>query len=238
MTGIAVHTVDWVCVKLGVGSWGDNSEKIWKVIHKWDYAQANDDLILGDEPQAERMNKALALYESDQEAGFQECLALAEEGSVWCMGKVAWSYFRGQGVSADISRAEEWYRRGFEGGSTRFLLDYAALLLKRDGFDAAESAFRSAAADGWPPALFWLAWCRIKRSNTRQALVQVRPLLERAAAHGSPGAQWFLAHNMAHGRFGLREVPRGFWRYWKWTGRIFPEINRARDCSGGQLRVR
>jgi len=182
---------------------------IRRLTRNWDYAQANDQSVLDNDPQKDRVTEAVELLDADPHAAFRILLDLAEQGSVWSMLKVGECYRRGRGVPADASLAEDWIRRAYEGGSQRALLIYGDLLASRGDLDGSESVFSAGTDCDWAPAFYWLARRRLDRGNTRGTLLQVRPLLERAAELGSPQAKWVLARNMLWGRFGLREIPRG-----------------------------
>jgi hypothetical protein len=196
---------DWVGKQLGLPS----RDETWKWGTDWDYAQCNDFEVLEADSLRDQVDEAVALRKTDPKAGFLKLQELAEHGSVWSMVKVAACYRTGLGVAADAAQAEEWYRRASEQGCESALLNYCSLLISRGDRNAAEAAYSVAAAKDWAPALFWLAQSRTKRSKSHKTLLEVRPLIERAAALGSPNAKWILARNTALGRYGLRKIPRG-----------------------------
>jgi len=189
--------------------WAQTRRGLWARFAAWDYAQTNDQQISEDEPQFQALIAAGARLEVDSPARVAQILALAEAGSVWAMARAGAVFHRGSGVPCDLERAEHWYRRACEAGSLRALLDLGRLLAGRGDEAGAELVFRRGAADDWPPALFWLAWFQIKRAASAQQRRRSLPLLERAAAKGSPAAAWLLAWGQAGGRFGLRAIPRG-----------------------------
>lgn len=211
MASWALAPFRWLRMKLGLPS----QAEIWKLGTDWDLAQCNDLEVWESDPFNDRMRDAFPLRRNDPEAGFLKLLELAELGSVWSMVHVAACYDAGRGVAADAAQAEEWYGRAFASGCDFALLNYAKHLISRGDRDAAEAAYRVGVARDWAPALFWLAQSRTKRSKSRKTVLEVRPLIERAAALGSPNAKRVLSRNLAQGRYGLREIPRGLSLVWE-----------------------
>lgn len=156
----------------------------------------------------ELVKQASALGERDP-AAFRLYLEAANTGSVMSMARVAWHYWTGTGTAPDVDKAHEYYRRAIEGGSWTATIHYARLLDKLRHYDACDQVLESGVAAGFIPSHFWLAWLRYKRSKTREACREVRPLLEYAARAGHPGAARKLSYWMVLGRFGPREILRG-----------------------------
>ena len=205
VTGI----VDWLGAKVGLCSSERNIAKIWALNDRWDYSQTNDRAILEADPDKDRAREVAALIASDPERTFPMVITLANKGSVWSMIQAGWCYYNGLGVEPNVSEAENWYRRAYEAGSDRALLDYARMLTSRRDAALLEAVYAAGAARSWIPAALRLARLRLRLSATRETLLEVRPVLERAAEQGSPGAQFLLARNMGLGRFGLGEIIRG-----------------------------
>jgi len=205
VTGI----VDWLSAKIGLCPSSGNIAKIWVLNDRWDYSQANDQAILETDPDRDRAREAAALITSDPERAFPLVVALASKGSVWSMIQAGWCYYNGLGVEPNAAEAESWYRRAYEAGSDRALLDYARILTSRREVALLEAVYSAGAARNWTPAALRLARLRLRLSATRKTLLEARPVLERAAEQGSPGAQFLLARNMGSGRFGLSEIIRG-----------------------------
>jgi TPR repeat protein len=182
---------------------------MWKYFNDWDYAQASDRALLDADPNKDQVLYAAALLRSNEEKAFPTLLAFAEQGSAWSMNQVAWCCFRGLGVASSMAEAEDWYRRAYEAGSGQGLLNYGRMLGRRGELELREAVYRVGADRGLAPAAYQLAKLRLQKSKTRQTLNEVRPLLELAAERGSPAASGLLAVNMARGRFGILEVPRG-----------------------------
>ena len=165
---------------------------IWDVWAEWDYAQANDWAGRNDwigpngEAAAEDVKEAIALRASDPEKSLQALLAFAKRGSVWSMIQVAHCYGVGWGTPVDPLREEDWYRRAFEAGSERALLDYGALLFSRGAIDLAEGVYETGAGKGWAPAMCHLARLRLKQPSPREGRMAIYSLLESAREQGSP----------------------------------------------------
>ncbi len=166
-----------------------SNEAVRQYCRAWDRAQTNDSAVLESDPHEERARNAAALLKTDPDTAFPILLALAEAGSVWSMLQVAFCYLEGRGVEPSAASAEEWYRRAFEGGSQRALLDYCAVLGRRGDLDLREAAYSAGAAKDWAPALCGLAQVRMMRSKSRRTAREVRPLVERAAELGKPGGE-------------------------------------------------
>jgi TPR repeat protein len=198
----------WLCGKISAGC-AETDAAVRARLRAWDYAQANDWEVWDRDPEKDRMLEAYQLRAADPQAAFARLLMLAEQGSVWSMLNVAAYYEVGIGVEADPIRQEEWLRRAFEGGSEQALLRYAWICRQRGDFARCEELYAVGAARDWAPALYGLAWYRLRRSKSRETLDEVRSLLERAVAKGSLAAQRHLARLMLKGSYGLRHIPEG-----------------------------
>ncbi len=208
---IARAPCHWLNAKIGAPS----REAIWRDWSAWDYAQADDDDLRDNDPFRTQRADAVALLDVDRTRGFAMLVDLAERGSVPSMDRVGWCYFRGFGVAADAEKSEDWYRRAFEAGSMQGLLNYGRVLARRGDVETRERIYAAGAARDWAPASYLLAQVLVERSQTRQTFLKARPLLERAAALGSPAAKWWLVKYMIHGRFGIREIPQAFRLLWR-----------------------
>lgn len=198
----------------------DARGRIGALIADWDFAQANDWFVMDQPPLRERVEAAAALLEADPAAAFPTLLAFAEQGSIWSMILTAWCYEVGAGIAMDSERAEAWYRSAAAGGSQRAALNLAWLAWRREDFEACEAVFRDSAAGGWAPALYWVARCRMRRSRVKATFLEIRPLLERALAAGSPGAKRMLGRYLSEGWGGMAGVVRGhrlMWSFAEWV---------------------
>jgi TPR repeat protein len=179
-------------------------------LHSWRYAQTNDQTVYQHDPELDVLQCAETLAKDDPEAALLQLCALAERGSVWRMLLVGWAYQTGKGVAADHTQAEHWYRIAFEGGCQRAQLYLGHIYTKRREFDRCEKVYDVGANDHWAPAMYHLAWTKLRQPKTPQRLEEARILLEQAAALGDLGAQMDLAHFLMRGRYGMRRIPGGF----------------------------
>ena len=208
----------------------------WERCDAWERARSNDsELWFQDtDRNRERMEEASALRKADPAAALRLYLEAADAGSAWASEAVAWHYDSGSGVEADFEKAQEYYRRAIDGGSWMATIGYARLLAEHGHHDLCERLLEDGVSSQFEPAYFWLAWLRYERSESREACWEVRPMMELAASHGHPGANFYLAQWMTTGRFGLREIWRGFRLHLKsasrW-GREQAEEADAREAS-------
>lgn len=219
----------WLRKTLDLPTPEDRSRLLWA----WDIQQANDWKIVSADPDYAQVKEAARRLDSAPEAAFGALLEFAERGSVWGMVQVAYCYHAGRGVAADMTRAEDWYRRAAEGGSQHAALSYGRILWHRGELDRCEAVFGAAAADDWAPAQYWLARTLVRKSRKRATLRRVRPLLESAVAKGSPAAKWFLAYYLVRGWLGLREIPAGFRMAWQFATETRPILEAIGAAEGG-----
>jgi TPR repeat protein len=185
-------------------------QRFWRHSDAWERARSNDQELWSKESERtqELIKRASAMSVADP-AAFELYREAADAGSVMSIGRIGWQYWTGTGTSADLGKAQEYYRRAIQGGSWTATIHYARLLAELGHYDTSDKVLEDGVAVGFVPAYFWLAWLRYKRSKTREACRKVRPLLEYAARAGHPGARRKLAYWMLLGRFGPREIFRG-----------------------------
>ena len=190
-------------------------DAFWKRCADWERDHSNEDDLLSEESEQSwaLIQQASAASDDDPAAAFRYHSAAAEAGSVWATEMVAWSYWTGTGVAADLDLAHEYFRRAISLGSQTAIIRYADFLVEQKQFDAGERVLEDGVASGFVPAFYWLAHYRYDRRKTRRTADEIRPLLEQAAAHGHPNAPMKIARLMAKGKFGLREIPDGIRRY-------------------------
>ena len=184
-------------------------DEMWTRSLAWDDAHTNSEQIWDAEADQPRICEAIKLAANAPERAFDTWLRLAEKGSVWSMEETARRHAYGDGVPADAAVAEHWYQQASAAGSQYALLRWAAFVRSRKDYAACEAIVQEMAGEDWAPATFWLAWSRIKQTPSRRTYLAAKPLFERAAEQGHPGAQWWLAEGMAKGRFGIRYVLQG-----------------------------
>jgi TPR repeat protein len=156
------------------------------------------------------IEEANTVWETDLAAAFRLYLQAADAGSIWAMQVVARCCDEGIGVAADHGLAKDYYLRAINAGSWIATIQYARSLARHGDHAECEKILEDGVRASFAPACFWLAWYRRKRSTSRTARRELRPLLEAAARMGHPAAKSMLRGMMMMGDFGLREIPRGF----------------------------
>lgn len=206
-------------------------DRFWEWFRKqssaWERAHSNEHELWSKESDHNRelITQADAITKTDPAASFRLCLEAAEAGSVWATEIVAWHYRMGNGVSADLNKALEYYYRAICGGSWMATIDYARLLATLGDDDTSEKVLSDGVESGFVPAYFWLAWLRYKRFKTREICKEVRPLLEYAAKMGHPAAKRTLAQWMLLGRFGPSEIFRGVALHLRSGTELLPDVS-------------
>ncbi|HSI19554.1 MAG TPA: hypothetical protein VK980_17430 [Sphingomonas sp.] len=192
-----------------VDPWG----KMWARTDKWDRQHANSAELLQCEPDRDRLDQAYELHSAgEREGAFAIWRELAGQESVWAMIELGRGYEYGGAVPIDLDMAECWYERALVGGSQIAMLYYARLAARRGDYVACEEALSVGVRQGWAPALFWMAWYRVKQAGSKQTYRAIRPMLRSAAAQGHPGARMILANFMVRGKYGPLGMPLGFLR--------------------------
>ncbi len=193
-------------------------ESLWKEANSWERVHSNEYELWLEQSDRNRelIEQANAIQDADPEAAFRIRLEAAEAGSAWAMELIAWHYH----VVADFGQAQDFYDRAIRAGSWMATIGYARLLAKHGYPDHCRQVLEDGVQNDFIPACFWLAWFRYKQSPTRTTCREIRPLLERAAENGHPAAKLILARWMARGRFGLREIPKGFGRLMELCARV------------------
>lgn len=155
------------------------------------------------------MVAARALQSADPEAAFRVYLELADAGVAWAMEMVAYQYGWGTLVANDFEQAQAYYRRAIEAGSSMATSRYARLLARHGHLDSCDTLLEDGVRADFVPAYYWLARCRLARSDDRPTCRAIRPLLEHAAKAGHPAAALLLAQLKVRRKFGFREVAHG-----------------------------
>lgn len=118
----------------------------------------------------------------------------------------AWQ--EGNGVSQDLTRAEEWYQRAANAGSVMGLYALGRLYLKQRRFDDAKKAFRLGAARGYAPAMHFLGrMCFFGWGETDIAKAKI--FLEDASALGNLRARRLLGQLLVRHHVNTLELLRG-----------------------------
>lgn len=192
--------------KLGMAEFAAEQRKL---LNKWEYAQANDWAIFDADPFKDELMPAIRLNDASPEEGFVQLLDFANRGSLYSTNYVAWSYAVGTGVQKDWDQAQAWYRRAYEGGSDRGLLEYGAYLASSGRNDEAEKVYEAGWQRGFVPAVYRLIRLRLRPTLPLAERLAWKPSLEWAADAGHPAARYMLSKYLFRGWFGLPGVPRG-----------------------------
>lgn len=193
----------WLQSKLGLAQFRAEQAEL---LTKWEFAQANDWDVLDADPFKDELKAALA---TSPEEGFARLLDFANRGSVYSINHVAWRFAVGSGAPKDLDQAEAWYRRAYEGGSDRGMLEYGAYLVSQGRAGEAEKVYEAGWQRGFVPAVYRLIRIRLRPTLPLAERLAWRPSLEWAAGAGHPAARYMLSKYLFRGWFGLRGIPKG-----------------------------
>ena len=180
-----------------------------KLLTKWEYAQANDWAIFDADPFKDELISAIRLHDASPEEGFVRLLDFANRGSLYSTHYVAWSYAVGTGARKDRDEAQAWYRRAYEGGSDRGLLEYGAYLVSGGQNYEAEKVYEAGWRRGFVPAVYRLIRLRLRPTLPLAERLAWKPSLEWTVEAGHPAARFLLSKYLVRGWFGLSGIPRG-----------------------------
>lgn len=180
-----------------------------RLLKTWEYAQINDWDLMDTDPHKDEAEAAAHLIDEAPTEGFGRLLDFAQKGSLYSMNFVGWCYAVGTGVTKDWDQAQVWYRRAFEGGSDRGLLEYGAHLVWKDRNDEAEKVYEAGWQRGFVPAVYRLIRLRLRPTLSLTERLAWKPSLEWAAEAGHPAAQFMLSKYLFRGWFGVRGIPYG-----------------------------
>jgi len=199
---------DWLGNLLGVSDKERNC--IWYQADRWedDFAQKWEPWD-DDESRRLRASAAAKLVEIDSQAGLREFLELSELGSAWSMRWVGHLYSGAHGIERNAKLAEDYFRKALCAGSWLATIPYANCLYRRGAHDKWPSTLADGVDRGFVPAFYWQAWNHYRLSPSRKTAQEMRPLLQRAAREGHPGAKALLARWSMRGRFGFGQIWRG-----------------------------
>ena len=163
------------------------------------------------EPDQEALIRAVDLLERDPVKAKPLFELLAERGSPTGMFYLGEIYAHGLGCKPAPLEAERWYQRACAGESLLSWYSLGALYISIHRFDLAIEPLRTAAAQGYAPALNKLGQIYSSGTGAEVDLDKARKLLERASSKG---------HVLAKGRLGnlLRRHPHNVWDRFKGIG--------------------
>lgn len=196
----------WLRSKLGMDEFRAEQAQLLKT---WEYAQIDDWDLLDADPHGDEAKAAARLIDEAPAEGFERLLDFANRGSLYSMNFVGWCYAVGTGVTKDWDQAQAWYRRAFEAGSDRGLLEYGAYLVSHDRNDEAEKVYEAGWQRAFAPAVYRLIRLRLTPTLPPAERLAWKPSLEWAAEAGHPAARYMLSKYLFRGWFGVRGIPRG-----------------------------
>jgi len=198
--------MSWLQSKIGMAEYAAEQRKL---LTKWEYAQANDWAVFDADPFKDELMSAIRLHDASPDEGFARLLDFANRGSLYSTHYVAWSYAMGAGVPKDRDQAQAWYRRAYERGSDRGLLEYGAYLVSGGQNDEAEKVYEAGWQRGFVPAVYRLIRLRLRPTLPLAERLAWKPSLEWAVEAGHPAARYMLSKYLFRGWFGLPGIPRG-----------------------------
>jgi hypothetical protein len=201
--------LNWIEAKVWAPHEPPDHESIRKEFQIRRFAQSNDREVVDADPNRDELAATLDLWKSDPVTVLPRLSALAAAGSVWGMLILGYALQYGEGGTVDLALAEYWYRRAGARGCQNAQLRLGWLLEQRGEFAECEKLYAAGAADGWTPAMYYLAKAKLRLKRSRADMQEARDLLAEAAALGDLGAEKDLAELSARGCFGLRKIPGG-----------------------------
>lgn len=189
-----------------------SSGRFWTTSERWEQDHSNEwELWVADSEECRAQNeRANEVFVTDQASAFELRKELADNGSVWAMRAIGRQFEFGQGVHVDLAQAEHYYYQALLAGSWMATLDLAQLLFNHRINEKWVGILENGVESDFIPSSFWLAWYRYKRNPRRQTARDVRPLMEKSANVGHPGARMILSRWKSQGKYGLQGIRQGF----------------------------
>jgi TPR repeat protein len=164
---------------------------------------------LAREPNLRALKNARTVRETDPVQALNQFRALAGLGSPMAMADIGYMYGKGIGVQANTSEEEAWYKRAVEAGSVFAQFALAHLYLRTQRYPEAFAACETAAASGYAPAMYFLAFMYGQGVGTEHNLEKERDLLQQAMLLGHLWARGRLGGLLMRGRWGPSQRLRG-----------------------------
>lgn len=198
----------WLCERFNSPERG--TEAFWAYEREWEFAYSSGwEPYEGGDQLQDRREYAWELTKNDPDNALRQFEALAADGDAWAMGFLGTWYENGTHVEQDLQRAEQYCHDAIRAGSWHATQQLARLLFVHSKEDRWDAILADGDAKGFVLSSVQLARYRYERSPTRATAREVRPLLERAAAAGHPGARLRLARWKIFRYFGLGEIRQG-----------------------------
>jgi|SRR5579863_2603041 len=164
---------------------------------------------LAREPNLTALQHARSVRETDPALALTQFRALAGLGSPMAVTDIGYMYGEGIGVQANPSEEEVWYKRAVEAGSVFGQFALAHLYLRTQRYSEAFAACETAAASGYAPAMYFIAFMYGQGVGTERNLNKERDLLQQAVLLGHLWARVRLGHVLVRGRWGAWQRLRG-----------------------------
>jgi TPR repeat protein len=160
---------------------------------------------------------------------------LGSEGHVYALSMVGWINHYGLGVPVDLTEAHKWYLLAAERGSPLAQFQLGNLSVAGSDFSTGMNWYERSAAQGYMPALFWLAY-HFEIGNPAISIDKGKAyrLLQQAGDAGHFPSIIRLAKKKICGEFGFGQRVPGLilliMTYLKaiWIGRKDPHSDRFR----------
>ncbi len=160
-----------------------------------------------------RVGEAQAVARTDPARAHVAYRALADQGSVQGMIRLAWTYNTGSGTDEDSDQAEYWYQRAFNEGSGYFKAEAAYYLgiiyQQREDYAKAREMYQYGCDRDHADAIQRMGQLYANGLGVEQDPHKARSLYEQAENLGSVFALRDLAWQDLSGRFGLINFFRG-----------------------------
>jgi uncharacterized protein len=177
-----------------------------------DKRMLDDDELMARDPDGERASKAYHLLSTDASQALAELKALANGGSAMSMLYLGYAYGEKLGANVDYAEAVRWYKSAYEKGSFTALISLGMIYFdKRTDYREAERFFSEGVSNNDGQSMYWLGRIYLFDATNKIQLERVRSLWEDAAARGQVLAKYGLGLLFVKARYGLKNVPKGFW---------------------------
>lgn len=165
------------------------------------------------EPDLDALTRACDLMTTNPTRALAEFRALEARGSIISLVNIGHIFEYGRGAPVDLAKAEEYYQRAHEGGSTSGLFYLGAICWKAKDYKRAEKLFEIGAKRNDPRSMYWLACAFLRNPDQSDRYERAAVLLERAYSMGHLQSQRKLGKLLISGRLGILSIPSGFRHY-------------------------
>ena len=155
-------------------------------------------------------DEASDLYRAGKyEASFHTYYTLAEQGNTRGQLILAGMLGEGIGTALDKEKSKGWYRRAAHNGSAEAQHHLGFICFQSKDYSGANDWYQKAAAQGYLPALWRLAWLHKKGKGVPLDPAKAYELFDEAAQRGHVFAKRDLALMLLSGHKGVRNVLKG-----------------------------